>query len=83
MLLYRLKGMGIISENLRQAIQSIPVKESAVEYGYDKSLYEPGNEGVNIGDFGEKAKILFNKGQISEGHYIELLNMITHGREKN
>ena len=53
------------------------------EYGYDKSLYEPGNEGVNIGDFGEKAKILFDKGQISEGHYIELLNMITHGREKN
>lgn len=83
MLLYRLKGMGVISENLRQAIQSIPVKESAVEYGYDKSLYEPGNEGVNIGDFGEKAKILFDKGQISEGHYIELLNMITHGREKN
>ena len=83
MLLYRLKGMGVISENLRQAIQSIPVKESAVEYGYDKSLYEPGNGGVNIGDFGEKAKILFDKGQISEGHYIELLNMITHGREKN
>jgi len=83
MLLIRLRDIGVISENERKAVQSVPVKESAFEYGYDKSLYEPGNEGVTIGDFGEKARLLFEAGQISEGHYIELLNMISDGREEN
>ena len=50
----------------------IPVKESAMNYGYDKSLYESGNDGVFIGDFGEKARLLFETGKISEGHYTEM-----------
>ncbi len=83
MLLIRLRDLGVISENERQAMQSIPVKESALEYGYDKSLYESGNEGVVIGDFGEKARILFEEGRISEGHYLELLKMISDGRKDN
>ena len=83
MLLIRLRDIGVISENERQAMQSIPVKESALEYGYDKSLYESANEGVTIGDFGEKARILFEEGRISEGHYLELLKMISDGREDN
>lgn len=83
MLLIRLRDLGVISENERQAMQSIPVKESALEYGYGKSLYESANEGVTIGDFGEKARILFEEGRISEGHYLELLKMISDGREDN
>lgn len=83
MLLIRLKDIGVISENDRLKLQNIPVKESALKYGYDTSLYEPGNNGVTIGDFGEKARILFENGQISEGHYIELLNMISDGREED
>lgn len=76
-LLLRLKGLGLISESQVQKILAIQVKTSAREYGYDKTLYEPGNEGVFIGDFGEKARALFESGKISEGHYFELLNMIS------
>ena len=32
-----------------------------------------------IGDFGAKARELFEKDIISEGHYVELLNMIGYG----
>ena len=76
-LLRRLKEMSLLSKKQFEAIQAIPVMESAREYGYDLSLYKPGNNGVTIGDFGEKARILFERGKISEGHYMELLNMIS------
>ncbi len=66
-----------------EEIRSISVKDSARAYGYDLSLYEPGNENLVIGDFGEKARILFESGKISEGHYYELLNMISDGREED
>jgi len=82
-LLLRLKELGLITETLLQKLQAIPVKDSAREYGYDKSLYEPGNNGLFIGDFGEKARILFESEKISEGHYFELLNMISDGREED
>ena len=29
-----------------------------------------------IGDFGEKARLLYEQERISEGHYIELLNLL-------
>lgn len=79
-LLIRLKDIGLISQSCLDKLKAVPVKESAREYGYDLSLYEPGNAGLVIGDFGEKARLLFEKGKISEGHYIELLNMIQDGR---
>ena len=80
-LLLRLKDIGLISEQLLVELKSVPVKESAKQYGYDLSLYEAGNAGVVIGDFGEKARLLFESGRISEGHYYELMNMITNGGE--
>ena len=83
MLLIRLKDIGVLSESNRMKLQCIPVKESALKYGYDTALYEAGNKGVMIGDFGEKARMLFEKGQSSEGHYYELLNMISDGKEEN
>lgn len=79
-LLIRLKDIGLISQLCLDNLKVVPVKESAQEYGYDLSLYEPGNAGLVIGDFGEKARILFEQGKISEGHYMELLNMIQDGR---
>ena len=82
-LLLRLKELGLMSESQVKAFQAIPVKGSAREYGYELSLYESGNEGLVIGDFGEKARLLYESGKISEGHYIELLNMITDGRQEN
>ncbi|NLZ51360.1 MAG: ImmA/IrrE family metallo-endopeptidase [Rikenellaceae bacterium] len=82
-LLLRLKDLGLINERQLQNIQSLSVKDTAREYGYDLSLYESGNDGVFIGDFGEKARTLFESGQISESHYFELLNMISYGSKKN
>ena len=52
------------------------IQRIATEYGYDLSLYQPGNEGVVIGDYGEKARLLFEQERISEGHYVELLNLL-------
>jgi len=36
----------------------------------------PGNEGLVIGNFGEKARKLFDARKNSEGHYLELLHKI-------
>ncbi|MGL4493774.1 MAG: ImmA/IrrE family metallo-endopeptidase, partial [Tannerellaceae bacterium] len=44
------------------------------------ALYLSGNEGLVIGDFGEKARELYEKEVISEGHYRELLNLISDGK---
>ena len=52
------------------------IQDIATAYGYDISLYQEGNENVTLGDFGEKARRLFDAGRISEGHYVELLNML-------
>lgn len=79
----RLKEIGIINQAQVDSILSISVKDSARAYGYDLSLYEPGNENLLIGDFGEKARLLYESGQFSEGHYYELLNMISDGRQEN
>lgn len=75
-LLIRLKDLGLIASARFDALERIPVKETARAWGYDSALYEPGNEGVVIGDFGEKARRLFESGKISEGHYNELMGML-------
>lgn len=79
-LLIRLKDLGLITSERLKDLMGLSVKDTARQYGYDLSLYEPGNEGLVIGDFGEKARILYEMGRISEGHYLELLNMLHDGR---
>ena len=80
-MLFRLRKIGLLSENTLQSLKSISVIDSAKQYGYDVSLYNKGNENLVIGDFGEKARKLFDAEKISEGHYIELLNMISNEAE--
>ena len=75
-MLYRLKSICVIDEKKLQVLLKMPKVETAKEYGYDISLYLPGNDGLIIGDFGAIARELFEKGKISEGHYVELMNMI-------
>lgn len=75
-LLIRLKTKSLINPSEYSELSKIPVQESAKQFGYDTSLYNGGNEGLVIGDFGEKARDLYEKGIISEGHYLELLNKI-------
>ncbi len=79
-LLYRLENAGIISINDRERLDvDYPRADIARLYGYDTSLYRPGNEGVIIGDYIEKARRLFEEEKISEGHYLELLNKVSDG----
>ena len=42
-------------------------------YGYNTDLYQPGNTGVIIGDYGTLAHGLFEKGVVSESAYFSLL----------
>lgn len=72
----RLCDTKFITRQERDKLLSYPAIRSAQEYGYDTSLYLPGNENLVIGDFGEKARKLYDEEKISEGHYRELLNKI-------
>lgn len=75
-LLYRLLNLEIIKKPKYYDLINAGVKSSAKSFGYDTALYEPANEGLVIGDFGKKARNLFESGRISEGHYVELLHKI-------
>lgn len=79
-LLYRLQNCKIITTKEFSYLQKIPAIESAKQYGHDTSLYLPGNERLVIGDFGEKARLLYEQEVISEGHYQELLNLISYDK---
>ena len=77
-LCYCLRHMRLLTEDELQVHleESKSIQQIAAEYGCDTSLYKSGNEGVVIGDFGEKARRLFDMERISEGHYVELLNLL-------
>lgn len=74
--LNRLYDLKLISSQLQKSYSQRPIKQTAREYGYNPALYEAGNHNLIIGDFGEKARKLFEEGKISEGHYFELLHKI-------
>lgn len=74
-LLHRLKKMKRIDSAFYDRFSS-NVQNSALQYGYDTSLYKKGNEGVVIGNYGIKARELFEKGDISESTYFSLLEDI-------
>lgn len=82
-LLYRLKSIKLLTEVNLSKLLAQPVIESAKQYGYDTSLYRSGNENLVIGDFGEKSRKLYDMGKISEGHYLELLNLISDAEDQN
>jgi Zn-dependent peptidase ImmA (M78 family) len=79
-LLLRMKALKLMTEAEINEQSECKIKEIARLYGYDTSLYESGNANLVIGDFGAKARLLFERGKISEGHYLELLNMIANGK---
>lgn len=78
-MMVRLKELKLISSSVFDSYKAVRVMKEAEMRGLDTSLYKSGNEGVVIGDFGAKARELFEKDIISEGHYIELLNKIGYG----
>jgi len=74
-LLYRLLDMKLISKNKLDEYSQF-VKLNAKQYGYPTDLYEPGNHGLVIGNYGSLAKFLYDKEKISEGHYFSLMHDI-------
>ena len=74
-LLHRLFALKMISWDYRDEL-IINVRKSAQEYGYSIGLYNSGNEDEFWGDYGTKAKQLFHKDIISEGHYVSLMKDI-------
>lgn len=80
-LIYRLKRVRLISEEDLQRLIKVNIQQAAYEYGVDQSLYKSGNENLVLGDFGVKARELFEEEKISEGHYMELLNLISNEQD--
>lgn len=74
--LHRLYDLKLIDRDTHDKFLKLPIVRMARAYGYDTQLYLPGNKGLVIGDFGEKARKLFDEEKISEGHYLELLHKI-------
>ena len=75
-LVYRLRRLGVIKEEELSSFLEVPFRDIAKKRGMDTSIYDKGNEGVVIGDYYSLATDLFEKGLISEGHYIELTNIL-------
>lgn len=80
-LLKRLKQLNFLSEDQFKKVEKIPESETAKLYGVDGSLYEPGNDNVFISDFGLIVRKLFEEEKISEGHYLELMNLISDDKD--
>lgn len=72
----RLESLKMIDATQSEKLKALPVIHTAQLYGFDKSLYQPGNKGLVIGDYGTKAYMLFENDRISEGHYMELMQKI-------
>ena len=81
-LLIRLLKLHIINDATYQQFKSVTITSEAARYGYDTSLYRPGNNGLYIGTLGEMAKKEFDRRKISEGHYLEILNMLPNERQE-
>ena len=74
-LLIRLYYLGLIDYEKYKHFKN-NVKMSAISLGQDTKLYCKGNSGLIIGDYGKKAKNLFDNGKLSETHYLSLMKDI-------
>lgn len=70
-ILIRLDKIGLLRSDYSKYTKD--VKKSAIEHGYTVKLYEATNEANVIGNYGIKAKELFDKEKISESHYLSLM----------
>lgn len=74
-LLYSLKRMGLISPQKYEELSTNVIKGARL-YGFDTSLYKPNNEENVIGNYGQLAKYLYDNDEISESHYMTLMDAI-------
>ena len=82
-LLFRLRRLGLMTEETLQSMKDIKICDVASQYGiFDMSLYKNGNKNVILSDYGFRAKYLFDKEKISESHYNQLMSLISDGRKE-
>lgn len=74
-LLHRLSKMGILDMTKYEEFNRDKIR-NAILHGFNEDLYKPGNEGQVIGNYGNMAKQLFDKGVVSESAYFSLLEDI-------
>lgn len=79
-LMYRLLGMGLIDTEYLDKYKTDVINKAKM-YGFDTTLYEPGNHRKVIGDYAIIAEELFQEGKISESHFHELMEEFTDGEE--
>jgi Zn-dependent peptidase ImmA (M78 family) len=77
-MLIRLKTLNLLSDNYFDEHKDLSIKEIAKNNGYDTELYDKGNEYFISGSYREKANVLFQKQKISEGHYNEIIGLISN-----
>ncbi len=82
-LVVRLKQLKFISAQNADYLQALSIRTEAALRGIDSSLYYKGNENLVLGDYGRKARKLFDEERISEGHYLELMRKIGYGESKD
>lgn len=75
-LLIRLDKLGLLRSDYSQ--YKVGIKKSAAEFGYPTALYDATSHlpDMVIGNYGVKAKELFDKDKISESHYHSLMSDI-------
>lgn len=81
-MLIRLERMGLLRQGEADIFKT-DVKKSAKENGYPLDIYELTNKEYVLGDYGIRAKRIFDKEVISESHYFELMHEINIDVEKN
>jgi Zn-dependent peptidase ImmA (M78 family) len=74
-LIVRLKQLNFISDKFDER-NNTDIKLLAKQYGYSLTLYEPGNDNFVLGNYGVKAKKLFDDNIISKTHYVELMRVL-------
>ena len=82
-LVIRLQQLKFITTPKADWLMGLGISKEAALRGIDNALYYKGNENLIIGDYGRKAKRLFDEERISEGHYQELMRKIGYGESKD
>ena len=79
-----IKELHFINHEIADILMNLSITKEAALRGFDDKLYKKGDgERLIIGDFGSKARKLFEEEKISEGHYMELLSVIGYGKGEN
>lgn len=73
---FRLWNLGWADKSLFYTCKQLSKKRYARILGYDIKLYESGNTGKVIGDYGRLAKALYESQKISESYYYELVSAV-------